>query len=150
MFLMLFESNRGEASMKLNFDAPGDNELKSALVLLKSAAGERERRIEFYCKRRDGKTWVMLAFSGFTDSLPDKAKLQGPYHSIEQVHAAVSAILNVLTDEGFGTAKSTPPIWSIRAQMEVKKLRTKIGEELEGYEFDPSDVFFDTLGFDDT
>jgi len=113
--------------MKLDYGLPSEG----AQVLSKAG-----HRVELHRCRSSDELFCLVAMSGPDQEQPDKNKLQGPYHSSEQLQAAINAISKALQNEGYSLSEA-PTIWSIQAQALVRGHRLERAEHIVDTEFVP-------------
>ncbi|TNC79971.1 MAG: hypothetical protein C9356_16290 [Oleiphilus sp.] len=99
--------------MHLNYKA--DSNLQQVLQ-------RDERRIEFHVGRLNSELFAMITLSGNDQSRPDRIRLQGPYHALDQTRAAISAIKGILESKGY-RPRETVTIWQLQAQAELNAAR---------------------------
>ncbi|MGH1485823.1 MAG: hypothetical protein ACRBCI_06335 [Cellvibrionaceae bacterium] len=113
--------------------------IRFPMVLIDS----RRHRIEFYRKSNDDQTYTLIAFSGYSDQLPDKKKSQGPYHHAEQISGMTSAIVAQLYDQGYQIERDLVPVWSLVAQGVSNRQQIIRNKNAGNYTFDANDVYLD-------
>ncbi|WP_317928749.1 hypothetical protein [Halioxenophilus sp. WMMB6] len=133
--------------MRLDFN-PSQAVIQAGVVVLTQG----DARTELYLKtcgdlseQRDlnessDKSYTLIAFSRVADS--ERIARQGPYTTRAQAVAARTAIINELLRLGYEVAESQP-LWELKAQQEISRIRQTKSQSGGNYAFDPKDVFFD-------
>ena len=99
-------------------------------------------RIEIHLRHDENGITTLLAYAGRT-ATPERVTHQGPFQRAGQAVGARRAIVQPLLTNGYQLASSEPPIWSLRAQRDIRAIRDLKQRSCVSYEFNPRDVFLD-------
>jgi hypothetical protein len=125
--------------MKLRYIEPA----ASHQVLLRE-----QHRIELFIGKLEDELFTLAMLAGNDQALPDKHKLQGPYHNKAQALAASGAISQALIEKGYTSVKEIT-IWRIAAQALIRDNQTERKAHHVNSEFIPLGIMPDSPSRED-